>query len=60
MYLLVCLNVLLDLFMGCSSGGAAVRDESGRSKMVHFRTLDWGMPTLRRVLIQLDLSLIHI
>lgn len=57
MYLLVCFNVLLDLFMGCSSGGAVVRDGddgSSRSKMLHFRTLDWGMPSLRRVIVQLD------
>lgn len=45
--------------MGCSSGGAAVRDENSVSgttgtKMVHFRTLDWGMDPLRRVLVQLD------
>jgi hypothetical protein len=43
MYLLICFNVLLDLFMGCSSGGAAVRDGDGDGvKNVHFRTLDWG------------------
>jgi len=55
MYLLVCFNVILDLLMGCSSGGAAVRDESGTgTKMVHFRTLDWGMDPLRRVLVRLD------
>lgn len=60
MYLLICFNVILDLLMGCSSGGAAVRDETSTSsgntgtKMVHFRTLDWGMDPLRRVLVQLD------
>lgn len=55
MYLLVCFNVLLDLFMGCSSGGAPVRDEeTNGTKMLHFRTLDWGMPSLRRVVVQLD------
>lgn len=59
MYLLVSFNVILDLLMGCSSGGAAVRDEDSVSgttstKMVHFRTLDWGMDPLRRVLVQLD------
>lgn len=59
MYLLICFNVILDLLMGCSSGGAAVRDEDSFSgttgtKMVHFRTLDWGMDPLRRVLVQLD------
>ncbi|KAM3417287.1 hypothetical protein BST61_g5543 [Cercospora zeina] len=53
MYLLVCFNVLLDLFMGCSSGGAAVKDGNA-SKMLHFRTLDWGMPSLRKVVVQLD------
>ncbi|KAF2208538.1 hypothetical protein CERZMDRAFT_48918 [Cercospora zeae-maydis SCOH1-5] len=53
MYLLVCFNVLLDLFMGCSSGGAAVKD-GDTSKMLHFRTLDWGMPSLRKVVVQLD------
>ncbi|KAM0722517.1 hypothetical protein Q7P37_001958 [Cladosporium fusiforme] len=59
MYLLVCFNVLLDLLMGCSSGGAAVKSttpetSSCASKMVHFRTLDWGMPSLRRVIVHLD------
>lgn len=53
-YLLVCFNVLLDLFMGCSSGGAAIRDNKGGKKMVHFRTLDWDMPALRRIIVQLD------
>jgi len=55
-YLLVCFNVLLDLFMGCSSGGAAVSDGKGESKMVHFRTLDWGMPALRRIIVHLDFT----
>lgn len=60
MYLLVCFNVLLDLFMGCSSGGAAVKDEEkGGTKMLHFRTLDWGMPSLRKVVIQLDFKTSH-
>ncbi|KAK4621638.1 N-acylethanolamine-hydrolyzing acid amidase [Fulvia fulva] len=54
MYLLVCFNVLLDLFMGCSSGGAAISDGNGGSKMVHFRTLDCGMPSLRKIVVQLD------
>ena len=56
-YLLVCFNVLLDLFMGCSSGDAVVKasdDQDCGSKMVHFRTLDWGMPSLRRVIVHLD------
>lgn len=54
LYLFVCFNVLLDLFMGCSSGGAAVSDGTGGSKMVHFRALDWGMPALRRIVVHLD------
>jgi hypothetical protein len=54
MYLLICFNVLLDLFMGCSSGGASIAEGPYGSKMLHFRTLDWGMPALRRVVVQLD------
>jgi hypothetical protein len=55
MYLLVAYNVLLDLFMGCTSGGARVTsDRSQGSTMVHFRTLDWDMPELRDVVVQFD------
>lgn len=54
MYLLVAFNVLLDLFMGCTSGGIRIRDASGSAKMLHFRTLDWGMDPLRKVVVQLD------
>lgn len=54
MYLLVAFNVLLDLFMGCTSGGARVKDSRGQWKMLHFRTLDWGMDALRKVVIELD------
>ena len=46
MYLLVAYNVLLDLFMGCTSGGVKVQDSES---MLHFRTLDWGMDVLRCV-----------
>jgi hypothetical protein len=57
MYLLVSFNVILDLLMGCTSG--AVRSlEPGQpmsqAKMLHFRTLDWGMDPLRSVIVQLD------
>ena len=57
MYLLVSFNVILDLLMGCTSG--AVRSlEPGQpvsqAKMLHFRTLDWGMDRLRSVIVQLD------
>lgn len=54
MYLLVAFNVLLDLFMGCTSGGVEVADEKGSKSMLHFRTLDWGMPALRKVIVRLD------
>ena len=54
MYLLVAFNVLLDLFMGCTSGGVRVRRATGDTRMLHFRTLDWGMDPLRKVVVQLD------
>jgi hypothetical protein len=55
MYLLVAYNVLLDLFMGCTSGGARVLSEYGeQSRMMHFRGLDWDMPELRDVIVQFD------
>lgn len=54
-YLLVAYNVLLDLFMGCTSGGALVQaSESAGPRMMHFRTLDWDMPELRNVVVQYD------
>lgn len=57
-YLLVCLNTLLDLFMGCTSGGARVKKSKARdgrqSRMLHFRTLDWAMDPLREVVVQLN------
>ncbi|OXV08826.1 hypothetical protein Egran_03408 [Elaphomyces granulatus] len=55
MYLLVAFNVLLDLLMGCTSGG--IRVKIGRdpgTKMLHFRTLDWGMDALRKIVVQLE------
>jgi hypothetical protein len=65
MYFLVALNVFLDSLLGCTSGGVMVRGEKmqgkkseGRNKeesrMMHFRTLDWGMDELRRVLVVLE------
>jgi hypothetical protein len=53
MYLLVALNVLLDTFMGCTSGGMRIKD-GRKDKMAHFRCLDWSMDELRHVLVQLD------
>ncbi|KAJ5381392.1 beta subunit of N-acylethanolamine-hydrolyzing acid amidase-domain-containing protein [Penicillium cataractarum] len=53
MYLLISLNTVLDLLMGCTSGG--VRSKSGlQTKMLHFRTLDWGMDPLRDLIVQLE------
>lgn len=56
LYLLVAFNVLLDLLMGCTSGGVRSRDSSDSEgpRMLHFRTLDWGMDPLRSVIVQLD------
>jgi hypothetical protein len=60
-YLLIAFNVFLDLLMGCSSGGAAVHNTDplvpSSAKMVHFRTLDWDMSSLRRVIVILDFVL---
>lgn len=50
MYLLVALNVVLDLLMGCTS--SIVRSNEGTCW--HLRTLDWGMDALRKVVVQLD------
>ncbi|KAK2074867.1 hypothetical protein P8C59_009039 [Phyllachora maydis] len=84
MYLLVAFNVLLDLLMGCTSGGVRFEDSDGpgsfdatssgddcwtgsehdappplpplkrTSRIVHFRTLDWGMDLLRHLIVELD------
>jgi hypothetical protein len=64
MYFFVALNVLLDGLLGCTSGGVMVKSEKRKgkkaaegqeeSKMVHFRTLDWGMDELRSVLVVLE------
>ena len=57
MYLLVSLNVILDLLMGCTSGAVRSKERNQPvvdAKMLHFRTLDWGMDPLRDVIVQLD------
>ena len=54
MWLLVAFNVLLDLFMGCTSGGVRVNRNGANSRMLHFRTLDWGMDPLRKMIIHID------
>jgi beta subunit of N-acylethanolamine-hydrolyzing acid amidase len=57
LYLLVALNVLLDSLLGCTSGGIMTRPGSGQDKalrMMHFRTLDWGMDGLRDLIVELE------
>ncbi|KAK4076215.1 NAAA-beta domain-containing protein [Trichoderma simmonsii] len=70
MHFLVAFNLLLDILLGCTSGGVLTRlkkvkggetylgekqtDTEPRARMMHFRTLDWGMPELRSVLVVLE------
>jgi hypothetical protein len=55
MFLLVALNTFLDALMGCTSGGVRTKDrQEADFKMLHFRTLDWGMDVLRRLIVQLE------
>ncbi|EHK23470.1 uncharacterized protein TRIVIDRAFT_74061 [Trichoderma virens Gv29-8] len=62
MYFLVAFNLLLDTLLGCTSGGVLTRLKKGErqthtepsARMMHFRTLDWGMPELRSVLVVLE------
>ncbi|MBE7181367.1 MAG: hypothetical protein INR71_09210 [Terriglobus roseus] len=54
MYLLVCFNSLLDILMGCSSGGVRAQCTDGGVRMLHYRTLDWGMDALRKVVVHLE------
>lgn len=67
LYLLVALNVILDSLLGCTSGAVmtAPKKENGKlranaeveeddARMIHFRTLDWGMEPLRDILVVLE------
>lgn len=56
MYLLISLNLVLDLLMGCTSGAVKSRETGPEAepRMLHFRTLDWAMDPLRAVIVQLD------
>ncbi|KLU85744.1 hypothetical protein MAPG_04764 [Magnaporthiopsis poae ATCC 64411] len=58
LHLLVAFNVLLDLLLGCSSGGMRVvcpgSKDGSSSRILHFRTLDWGMEELRALTVELD------
>ncbi|EPS38533.1 hypothetical protein H072_7678 [Dactylellina haptotyla CBS 200.50] len=62
LYLMIAFNTFLDTFMGCTSGAVRLVPDPNkvdgldedRDKMVHFRTLDWGMDGLRSLLIEVD------
>jgi hypothetical protein len=63
LYIIIALNVLLDSLLGCTSGGVltSVEKKGGKreeateeERMMHFRTLDWGMDSLRSVLVVLE------
>ncbi|RFU26070.1 hypothetical protein B7463_g10275, partial [Scytalidium lignicola] len=59
LFYLVALNVVLDRLLGCTSGGVVVKPSSGKGRereerMMHFRTLDWGMDKLRKLVIVLE------
>jgi hypothetical protein len=55
MFLLVAFNTFLDLFMGCTSGAARVsRGKNDGGRMLHFRTLDWGMDALRKLIVKYE------
>lgn len=55
LYILVSLNVFLDLLMGCTSGAALTKlPHDTDAKMLHFRTLDWDMDELRRLIVKLE------
>ncbi|KAF5641631.1 n-acylsphingosine amidohydrolase [Fusarium sp. NRRL 52700] len=57
MHILVAFNVLLDLLLGCTSGGVRTLDpdSSGNAtRILHFRTLDWAMHQLRNIIVELD------
>jgi len=61
----IALNVLLDSMLGCTSGAVMTIPKGSKTKgkekgvidgrrMMHFRTLDWGMEPLRSVLVVLE------
>ncbi|KAL0767281.1 hypothetical protein CaCOL14_010131 [Colletotrichum acutatum] len=58
---LMALNTFLDLMLGCTSGAALVRGDSERKavdgdpdRLMHFRTLEWGMDILRDILVIIE------
>lgn len=58
-YLLIALNILLDVMMGCTACCILTEPNSQRptvaaSRLMHFRTLDWAMDPLRHLLIVVE------
>lgn len=61
LYLIIALNVFLDILMGCTAGCVTVQPQrlnggalDGSLRLMHFRTLDWGMDALRDLLVRLE------
>lgn len=54
MHLLVALNALVDMMMGCSTSGLrTVCGDGEETAMLHLRIMDWHMPRLRRLVVEL-------
>ncbi|CAH0054168.1 unnamed protein product [Clonostachys solani] len=58
-YLLIALNILLDVMMGCTAGCILTEPNNPQppeatSRLFHFRTLDWAMDPLRHLLIVVE------
>ncbi|KAK2024108.1 hypothetical protein LX32DRAFT_570476, partial [Colletotrichum zoysiae] len=60
-HLLMSLNLFLDLMLGCTSGAVLVRPKTGhrdgqdtKDRLMHFRTLEWGMDALRELLVIIE------
>lgn len=59
LYLVIALNILLDALMSCTAGCILTEprrsaDGVKGSRLMHFRTLDWGMHPLRELLIVVE------
>lgn len=53
MYLLVAFNTLIDMLIGCISGGMKASD-GDKKNMFHFWTLDLDIDVLRKLVVQFD------
>ncbi|KAF4976803.1 hypothetical protein FZEAL_6584 [Fusarium zealandicum] len=55
LFLVVALNVFLDVMMGCTAGCVRVHGQDRSSeRLMHFRTLDWGLDPLRDLVVVLE------